>query len=119
MTDIQLYLSIGIPVIANAAFFGLLMMYINSRIDSVNARIDGVDSRIDGVNTRIDGVNTKFDTKFDSLNTKIDSLSTRFDIKFDGLRNEMNARFEAAHQGLLRVEGVIDARLKHLEANER
>ncbi len=112
MTDIQLYLSIGIPVIANAAFFGLLMMYINSRIDSVNARIDGVDSRIDGVNT-------KFDTKFDSLNTKIDSLSTRFDIKFDGLRNEMNARFEAAHQGLLRVEGVIDARLKHLEANER
>jgi hypothetical protein len=31
------------------------------------------------------------------------------------LRNEMTARFEAAHQGLLRVEGILDARLKHLE----
>lgn len=42
--------------------------------------------------------------------------------KIDSLRNEMNAgfravdaRFEAAHQALLRVEGVLDARLKHLE----
>ena len=28
--------------------------------------------------------------------------------KIDSLRNEMNARFEAAHQALLRVEGVLD-----------
>lgn len=27
----------------------------------------------------------------------------------------MDARFEASHQALLRVEGVLDARLKHLE----
>ena len=35
------------------------------------------------------------------------------------LRNEMNARFEAQNQALLRVEGVLDARLKHLEDRER
>ncbi len=35
--------------------------------------------------------------------------------KIDSLRNEMNARFETQTQGLLRVEGVLDARLKHLE----
>jgi hypothetical protein len=30
-------------------------------------------------------------------------------------RREVTAQFEAAHQGLLRVEGIVDARLKHLE----
>jgi hypothetical protein len=41
----------------------------------------------------------------------------------DSLRREMDARFEAMNQALLRVEGVIDARLnnveKRLEALER
>ncbi len=43
--------------------------------------------------------------------------SLRSEIRADigGSRGEMNTRFEAAHQGLLRVEGVLDARLKHLE----
>ena len=31
----------------------------------------------------------------------------------------MDARFEAMNQALLRVEGVLDARLKHLEERER
>jgi hypothetical protein len=35
------------------------------------------------------------------------------------LRNEMNAKFEAQKEALLRVEGVLDARLKHLEDRER
>ena len=39
--------------------------------------------------------------------------------RIDGLEKVMNARFEAAQQGLLRVEGVLDARLKHLEERER
>jgi hypothetical protein len=42
MTDIQLYLSIGIPVLSNAALLGMLVMYINARFDSVKTRIDGL-----------------------------------------------------------------------------
>ena len=34
----------------------------------------------------------------------------------DSLEKVMNAKFEAQTQGLLRVEQVVDARLKHLEA---
>ena len=60
----------------------------------INAKIDGLR---DGVNARLDGV----------------------DAKIDSLRSEMNARFEAQTQALLRVEGVFDARLKHLEERER
>ena len=37
----------------------------------------------------------------------------------DSLRSELGARFDAAHAELLRVEGVLDARLKHLEENRR
>ncbi len=46
--------------------------------------------------------------------------------QIESLRNEINARFEAvyarfeaANQALLRVEGVLDARLKHIEEEHR
>jgi hypothetical protein len=35
--------------------------------------------------------------------------------RFEGLRAEMSARFDAGREALLRVESVLDARLKHLE----
>jgi hypothetical protein len=40
MTNIQLYLALGIPLVVNAAMFGLLVMYMNSRFDSINRRFD-------------------------------------------------------------------------------
>lgn len=43
------------------------------------------------------------------------SLSRQIETKIDALREVLDARFEAAHQNLLRVEQVLDARLKHLE----
>jgi hypothetical protein len=49
-------------------------------------------------------------------------LSQTIDQQIGSLREIMSARFaavdarfEAAQQALLRVEGVLDARLKHLE----
>ena len=40
VTNVQLYLAIGIPVLVNAAMFGLLAMYMNARFDAVNQRFD-------------------------------------------------------------------------------
>lgn len=55
-------------------------------------------------------------------NRQLDQLSRHVDQQITSLRNEMNslrseikARFEAAHQALLRVEVVLDARLKQVE----
>ena len=48
-------------------------------------------------------------------NRQIERLEKHMDTQFASLRGEMNARFEAAHQALLRVEGIMDARLKQLE----
>jgi nitrogen fixation-related uncharacterized protein len=65
MSNEQLYLAIGVPILFNALLYGLLWSHVN--------------------------------------------------IRFDDFRAHMDARFEAAHQNLLRVEGVVDTRLKSLE----
>ena len=52
-------------------------------------------------------------------NSRLNDLRTHFDQRIDDLWAYIDARFEAAHHELLRVEGVLDARLKHLEESER
>ena len=76
MTNEQLYLSVGVPLLFNGVIFIILVTSFNARFASLEAH---------------------FNTRFAELEKLID------------------ARFEAAHQELLRVEGVLDARLKHLE----
>jgi archaellum component FlaC len=86
MTNEQLYLIIGAPVLFNAVLIGLLMAYINVKFEAVNARFEGVDERFKSVNQRFDGI----------------------DKRFDDMRDLWRAE-------LHRVEEVIDARLQHLE----
>jgi hypothetical protein len=54
----------------------------------------------------------------DRLEKHVDAQLSSIRSEINSLRSEMNARFDAAHQALLRVEGVMDARLKHLEDRE-
>jgi hypothetical protein len=42
------------------------------------------------------------------INAKIDGVRDSLRTEIGSLRNEMNARFEAQMQALLRVEGVLD-----------
>src|SRR5436853_5615299 len=65
MTNMQLYLAIGIPILSNAALIGLLLAYINAKFDGVNAKFDSI--------------NAKFDAKFDGVNAKFDSVNAKFD----------------------------------------
>lgn len=46
---------------------------------------------------------------------RVDSLEKVIGAKFEAV----DAKFEAARQGLLRVEGVLDARMKHLEEERK
>jgi hypothetical protein len=76
MTDTQLYLAIGIPILANATLIGLLLAYINARTSALES----------------------------SFNVRFDAINARFDDMRDLWRAELH-----------RVEGILDARLKHLE----
>ena len=46
--------------------------------------------------------------QLDGVNKRIDSLNAHWERQISSLRSELM-------QGILRVEGVLDARLKHLE----
>ena len=47
MTNEQLYLAIGIPMLFNAILVGVFMAYINARFDTVNVRLDAINKRLD------------------------------------------------------------------------
>ncbi|MGA2740455.1 MAG: hypothetical protein ABSG65_23835 [Bryobacteraceae bacterium] len=40
MNNTQLYLAIGVPILANAALIGLLLAYINAKFENVSQRFD-------------------------------------------------------------------------------
>jgi hypothetical protein len=87
MTNEQLYLAIGLPILFNTAVTVALWLNLRS---NMNDRFNGVNDRFNGVNDRFNGV------------------SDRFNQRFDDMRDLWRAE-------LHRVEEVLDARLKHLE----
>jgi hypothetical protein len=40
MTNVQLYLAIGIPMLFNALLLGIFTAYVNAKFDAVNQRFD-------------------------------------------------------------------------------
>jgi hypothetical protein len=94
MNNVQLYLAIGLPIFANAAMFGLLLMYRNVRFDPFERRFDARFESIKG--------------RFEGIDQRSDAINRRFDDMRDLWRAELH-----------RVEEVLDARLKHIEDARR
>jgi hypothetical protein len=86
MTNQQLYLAIGIPMLFNATLIGILIAYVNAKFSGTNVRFLSIEQRFEAIDQRFDAINQRFD-----------------DMR-DLWRAELH-----------RVEEVIDARLKHLE----
>jgi hypothetical protein len=97
MTNQQLYLAIGIPMLFNAGLIGILLAYINAKFSAVDQRFMGVDQRF-----------VSIDQRFASLEQSLDRQFAAVDRRLDDLRDVWRAE-------LHRVEEVLDARLKHLE----
>ena len=47
VTNEQLYIALGIPMLFNATLIGFVIAYINSRSEKVEARLDAIDKRFD------------------------------------------------------------------------
>jgi hypothetical protein len=43
----QLYLAVGIPMLFNASLLGLVLILINAKFEGVTARLDAIDKRFD------------------------------------------------------------------------
>ena len=90
VTNQQLYILIGVPMLFNATLIGLVIAYINAKIGRLESR---------------------FDSKFEIIGTRFEAIDRRFDAidrRFDDMRDLWRAE-------LRRVEEVLDARLKHIE----
>ena len=46
MTNTQLFLAIGVPVVVNAAFFTLLALYVQAKVGGLEGKVD---ARFDGL----------------------------------------------------------------------
>ncbi len=47
MTNEQLYIAVGIPMLFNAALLGLVIAYMNARIGRMESKVDAIDKRFD------------------------------------------------------------------------
>jgi hypothetical protein len=91
MTDTQLYLAIGVPVVVNAAMLSLIVLLLRAYLDA-----------------RLNALEVKFDERFNSLVEQMRIGFAAVNQRFDDMRDLWRAE-------LGRVEEVLDARLKHLE----
>jgi hypothetical protein len=58
MTDQQLYIALGAPILFNGVLLTVIVLYINAKLDGMmhlmNERFKGIDARLDGMNQRFD-----------------------------------------------------------------
>ncbi len=54
VTNEQLYIVIGIPMLFNATLIGLVIAYMNARLGRVDSRFDGIERRFDAIDRRFD-----------------------------------------------------------------
>ena len=100
MTNLQLYLAVGLPIIAVVSSLIISLVQISAIREEMRENLREI---------RVDLREIRVDIKL------ITGKLAELDGRVGALEVTMNARFDAAHQNLLRVEQVFDARLKHLE----
>ncbi len=54
VTNQQLYLVIGIPMLFNATLIGLLVALMNSKFSGIDAKFEAVYARLDAIDKRFD-----------------------------------------------------------------
>ena len=47
VTNQQLYLAIGIPMLFNASLIGIVVMFMNAKFDAIDKRFAAIDKRFD------------------------------------------------------------------------
>jgi hypothetical protein len=93
VTNEQVYLAIGLPMLFNATLIGLVIALSNAKFGRVDARFEAVEARFKAV-----------DARFDAIEVQLHGINHRLDHMQEMWRSELR-----------RVEEVLDARLRRLE----
>jgi hypothetical protein len=73
MTNEQLYLVIGAPMVFNAVLIGLLLACINAKFDPVYERFTSIDQRFDAVDRRFDDMRDLWRSELHRVEEVIDA----------------------------------------------
>jgi hypothetical protein len=85
VTNTQLYLAIGIPMLFNAALIGLLVAYINARFDGAK---ESVDQQFRTFGQRFDAINTRFDDMRDLWRAELRRVEEVLDARLKHLEEK-------------------------------
>ena len=64
MTNVQLFIAIGAPILVNALFFTLLALYINAKLTGLEGKVDA----------RFDGLIGTMLAKFETVDVRLKHL---------------------------------------------
>jgi hypothetical protein len=78
VTNEQLYILVGIPMLFNATLIGLVIAMVNAKIGRVESKMD---ARFDAVNTRFDAINTRFDDMRDLWRAELHRVEEVLDAR--------------------------------------
>jgi hypothetical protein len=82
MTNVQLYLAIGLPMLANAVLVGLLLAYMNAKFEGLRSAMN---ERFDGVNERFNSMNQRFDDMRDLWRAELHRVEEVIDARLKHL----------------------------------
>ena len=96
MSNTQLYLSVGLPILA-------ILISLLIQLQSVNALRVSVDKRMDGFDHRLDG----FEKRMDRLDSRMDGFDRRME-RFEDLLMDMRTTFIKDHaERIVRLESSV------------
>lgn len=82
VTNEQLYIALGIPMLFNAALFGFLIAYINARFDKQDAKFE---ARFEIIERRLDGIDRRFDDMRDLWRAELRRVEEVLDARLKHL----------------------------------
>ena len=77
MTNEQLYFAVGLPILFNLVFNGVMFLALNARIGGIEARMGGIDARMNNLEVRMTNLEQSNAAKFDLLVGAIHELDNR------------------------------------------
>jgi hypothetical protein len=85
LTNEQLYLIVGAPVLFNAVLIGLLMAYVNSKFEGMagglNERFRAIDQRFDALDRRFDDMRDLWRAELHRVEEVIDARLKHLELR--------------------------------------
>lgn len=82
VTNEQIYILLGIPMLFNATLIGILVAYINARFDKQDAKFE---ARFEGIERRFDAINQRFDDMRDLWRAELRRVEEVLDARLKHL----------------------------------